>query len=89
MSVKIIKTKNGVAIICEPLTQEERLAYEKSKEEYKQECLKDTEKQIYKKPLGITQVQGIRCGVCPTCNSVLMYGDIICDECFQKIKWYD
>ena len=77
------------AIYIKPPTEEELTRYRKQKEELKIEALNDAEKQTYKKANAIVAVGKIRVGLCPTCGHCLIWGDLTCDECFQKVKWYD
>lgn len=76
------------AIHIKPLTQEELEQYKLQKAEYRIMALADSEKQTHKKANAIVAIGKIRAGVCPTCGHCLIWGDLECDECFQKIKWY-
>jgi len=76
-------------IVIEPPTEEEIRQYKKYKEILRVEASVNTEKQAYKKAKAIIQVGKIRAGMCPTCGHCLIWGDATCDECFQKVKWYD
>lgn len=79
----------NIGIIGGPPTKEERDAYEEAKFQRWLASLDDPEKQTRKKVLAITAFKGIRVGLCPVCNHCLMWGDLTCNECFQKVTWYD
>lgn len=74
--------------ITTPPTQEELEQYKKQKEECRINALTDKEKQTYKKARAIIEVGKIRAGLCPSCGHCLIWGDLVCDECFQRVKWY-
>ena len=75
-------------ISINPPTKEELEQYKMEKEKLQQIALTDMEKQTYKKAKAIVSVGKIRVGMCPTCNHCLIWGDLECDECFQRVKWY-
>lgn len=79
-----------IYITTEPPTQEELEEYKRQKEECRINALADKEKQTYKKAKAIVAVGQIRAGMgmCPSCGHCLIWGDLECDECFQKVKWY-
>lgn len=70
------------------MTNEERQRYAQYKAKCKLLALVDPEKQTRKKAIAISAVGNIRAGICPTCNHCLIWGDLECEECFQKITWY-
>lgn len=60
-------------------------------EEAVQEGISALEKQVAKKPIGISLTHEQRVGNCPCCNKLVgsLIDDDICAKCGQKLDWSD
>lgn len=72
-----------------PPTEKELSDYRNYKLDQYLNSLHDKDKMEYKKPKAIGKIGKITFGLCPTCNHCISIADDYCDNCFQRLDWYN